>query len=101
MDCQYLTPTFQGCVRLIVINGQPMNLSYVQQRLLGNYNELKFDTCQIRDRYGAVFNLFILFIYYRSRRALPVKFNNGNVPNIKIFKITHPLAAGSNSCPHW
>ncbi|XP_058476501.1 contactin-associated protein-like 5 isoform X1 [Solea solea] len=50
VDCQVSTPTFQGCVRLIIINSQPMNLSHVQQGTLGNYNELQFDTCNIRDR---------------------------------------------------
>uniref|UniRef100_G3P0X4 Contactin associated protein-like 5a n=1 Tax=Gasterosteus aculeatus aculeatus TaxID=481459 RepID=G3P0X4_GASAC len=40
----------RGCVRLIVINGHPMDLNRVQQGLLGNYNELQFDTCNIRDR---------------------------------------------------
>lgn len=49
-DCQRHAPTFQGCLRLVVINGQPVNLSHVQQGLLGNFNELKFDTCSIRDR---------------------------------------------------
>lgn len=49
-DCKNPTPAFQGCVRLVFINRQPMNLSHVQQGLLGNYNELKFDTCNIRDR---------------------------------------------------
>ncbi|XP_056890144.1 contactin-associated protein-like 5 [Takifugu flavidus] len=49
-DCQRQTPTFQGCLRLVFINGKPVNLSSVQQGLLGNFNELKFDTCNIRDR---------------------------------------------------
>uniref|UniRef100_A0A671Z3C3 Contactin associated protein family member 5 n=1 Tax=Sparus aurata TaxID=8175 RepID=A0A671Z3C3_SPAAU len=44
------TPAFQGCMRLLFINRQPMNLNHVQQGLLGNYNELQFDTCNIRDR---------------------------------------------------
>ncbi|KAM6978921.1 contactin-associated protein-like 5 isoform 2-T2 [Tautogolabrus adspersus] len=48
--CQHLTPDFQGCMRLISINSQPLNLSHVQQGLLGSYNELQFDTCSIRDR---------------------------------------------------
>ncbi|XP_040912296.1 contactin-associated protein-like 5 [Toxotes jaculatrix] len=48
--CQNPTLAFQGCMRLISINSQPVNLSHVQQRLLGNYNELQFDTCNIRDR---------------------------------------------------
>ncbi|XP_041663557.1 contactin-associated protein-like 5 [Cheilinus undulatus] len=50
MACQRLTPAFQGCMRLIFINGQSLNLSHVQQGLLGSYNELQFDTCNIRDR---------------------------------------------------
>uniref|UniRef100_UPI0037E98C04 contactin-associated protein-like 5 n=1 Tax=Semicossyphus pulcher TaxID=241346 RepID=UPI0037E98C04 len=50
MDCQRLTPAFQGCMRLLLINSQPLNLSQVQQGLLGSYNELQFDTCNIRDR---------------------------------------------------
>ncbi|XP_069580049.1 contactin-associated protein-like 5 isoform X1 [Brachyistius frenatus] len=49
-SCNNLTPVFQGCMRLITINGQPINLNHVQQGLLGNYNELQFDTCNIRDR---------------------------------------------------
>ncbi|XP_076602858.1 contactin-associated protein-like 5 [Chaetodon auriga] len=50
MDCQHLTLAFQGCMRLIFINRQPMNLNHIRQGLLGNYNELQFDTCNIRDR---------------------------------------------------
>ncbi|XP_071340826.1 contactin-associated protein-like 5 isoform X2 [Trachinotus anak] len=49
-SCQNPTLAFQGCIRLISINSQPINLSHVQQRLLGNYNGLQFDTCNIRDR---------------------------------------------------
>ncbi|KAM7380979.1 hypothetical protein PAMP_004242 [Pampus punctatissimus] len=48
--CQNLTLSFQGCMRLISINSQPINLSHIQQGLLGNYNQLQFDTCSIRDR---------------------------------------------------
>ncbi|XP_078100513.1 contactin-associated protein-like 5, partial [Sander vitreus] len=48
--CQNPTLAFQGCMRLISINSQPMNLNHVQQGMLGSYNELQFDTCNIRDR---------------------------------------------------
>uniref|UniRef100_A0A3Q0T7X4 Contactin associated protein-like 5a n=1 Tax=Amphilophus citrinellus TaxID=61819 RepID=A0A3Q0T7X4_AMPCI len=48
--CQNPNLAFQGCMRLIIINGHPINLSHVQQGLLGNYKELQFDTCNIRDR---------------------------------------------------
>uniref|UniRef100_A0A3Q1EIB4 Contactin associated protein family member 5a n=1 Tax=Acanthochromis polyacanthus TaxID=80966 RepID=A0A3Q1EIB4_9TELE len=50
MDCRAQTASFQGCMQLVFINGQPMNLSLVQQGLLGNYNELQLDTCSIKDR---------------------------------------------------
>uniref|UniRef100_A0AAQ5ZGC8 Contactin associated protein-like 5a n=1 Tax=Amphiprion ocellaris TaxID=80972 RepID=A0AAQ5ZGC8_AMPOC len=50
MNCHAQIPSFQGCMQLIFINGQPMNLSLVQQGLLGNYNELQLDTCSIKDR---------------------------------------------------
>ncbi|XP_071771916.1 contactin-associated protein-like 5 [Centroberyx gerrardi] len=48
--CMNPTLAFQGCMRLIFINSQPINLSHVQQGMLGYYNELQFDTCNIRDR---------------------------------------------------
>ncbi|KAM9801747.1 contactin-associated protein-like 5 isoform 1-T1 [Syngnathus typhle] len=47
-DCP--SPNFQGCMQLIFINGHPVNLSHVQQGMLGNFNHLHFDTCAITDR---------------------------------------------------
>uniref|UniRef100_A0A3B3UTF6 Contactin associated protein family member 5 n=1 Tax=Poecilia latipinna TaxID=48699 RepID=A0A3B3UTF6_9TELE len=44
------SPAFQGCMQLISINNHLVNLSHVQQGLLGNYNELQFDTCNMKDR---------------------------------------------------
>uniref|UniRef100_A0A8C5CD39 Contactin associated protein-like 5a n=1 Tax=Gadus morhua TaxID=8049 RepID=A0A8C5CD39_GADMO len=49
--CGHPTPAaFQGCMRLIHINGVLMNLLHVQQGSLGRYHALQFDTCGIRDR---------------------------------------------------
>uniref|UniRef100_A0A4W5PRV8 Contactin associated protein-like 5a n=1 Tax=Hucho hucho TaxID=62062 RepID=A0A4W5PRV8_9TELE len=48
--CENPTLAFQGCMRLISINSQPMDLNQVQQGRLGNYKELQFDTCGIHDR---------------------------------------------------
>ncbi|XP_052349696.1 contactin-associated protein-like 5 isoform X2 [Oncorhynchus keta] len=48
--CKNPTLAFQGCMRLISINSQPMDLNRVQQGRLGNYKELQFDTCGIHDR---------------------------------------------------
>ncbi|KAM6984982.1 contactin-associated protein-like 5 [Aplochiton taeniatus] len=48
--CKNPSTAFQGCMRLIYLNSQSMDLNHVQQGLLGNYNELQFDTCGIRDR---------------------------------------------------
>ncbi|XP_041700111.2 contactin-associated protein-like 5 isoform X1 [Coregonus clupeaformis] len=48
--CENPTLAFQGCMRLISINSQPMDLNQVHQGRLGNYKELQFDTCGIHDR---------------------------------------------------
>ncbi|CAL8320600.1 unnamed protein product [Merluccius merluccius] len=48
--CENPTTAFQGCMRLIFINGQPRNLHDVQQGILGSYNGLRFDMCAIHDR---------------------------------------------------
>ncbi len=42
--------TFQGCMRLLTVNNQPVNLIMVQQRLMGNYSHLQIDMCGIIDR---------------------------------------------------
>ncbi|KAJ8003635.1 hypothetical protein DPEC_G00150380 [Dallia pectoralis] len=48
--CKNPTVSFQGCMRHIVLNNQPINLTRVQQGLLGNHSHIKFDVCGIRDR---------------------------------------------------
>ncbi|MGH0124081.1 UNVERIFIED_CONTAM: hypothetical protein FKN15_023638 [Acipenser sinensis] len=50
LGCKNPTLAFQGCMRLIFINNQPMNLIQVQQGLLGNHSDLQIDLCGIRDR---------------------------------------------------
>ncbi|XP_038157365.1 contactin-associated protein-like 5 [Cyprinodon tularosa] len=49
-ECHIQAPAFQGCMQLISINNHLVNLTHVQQGLLGNYNELRFDTCNMKDR---------------------------------------------------
>uniref|UniRef100_A0AAY4AZZ4 Contactin-associated protein-like 5 n=1 Tax=Denticeps clupeoides TaxID=299321 RepID=A0AAY4AZZ4_9TELE len=49
-NCKNPTMAFQGCMRFILINNQPINILLVQRGLLGNYNQLQFDICGIRDR---------------------------------------------------
>uniref|UniRef100_A0A3B4YTI4 Contactin-associated protein-like 4 n=1 Tax=Seriola lalandi dorsalis TaxID=1841481 RepID=A0A3B4YTI4_SERLL len=41
---------FQGCMRLLTLDDQPVDLIKVQQRLLGNYSHLQIDMCGIIDR---------------------------------------------------
>ncbi|KAF7655009.1 hypothetical protein LDENG_00061960 [Lucifuga dentata] len=41
---------FQGCMRLLTLDSQPVDLKTVQQRLLGNYSNLQIDMCGIIDR---------------------------------------------------
>uniref|UniRef100_A0A1A8RSB5 Contactin associated protein-like 5a n=1 Tax=Nothobranchius rachovii TaxID=451742 RepID=A0A1A8RSB5_9TELE len=50
MDCHVHTPAFQGCMQLISINNQLLNLTHVQQGFLGSHNELQFETCNMKDR---------------------------------------------------
>ncbi|XP_068102231.1 contactin-associated protein-like 5 isoform X2 [Hyperolius riggenbachi] len=42
--------SFQGCMRLIFIDNQPKDLILVQRGLLGNFSDLHFDICGIKDR---------------------------------------------------
>uniref|UniRef100_A0A673L8H5 Contactin-associated protein-like 5 n=1 Tax=Sinocyclocheilus rhinocerous TaxID=307959 RepID=A0A673L8H5_9TELE len=48
--CRNPTLAYQGCMRSVIINNQPINFYLVQQGLLGNYSKLQFDICGIRDR---------------------------------------------------
>nr|XP_033956820.1 contactin-associated protein-like 4 [Pseudochaenichthys georgianus] len=41
---------FQGCMRLLTVDDQPVDLKKVQQRLMGNYSHLQIDMCGIIDR---------------------------------------------------
>ncbi|XP_072295490.1 contactin-associated protein-like 4 [Eucyclogobius newberryi] len=49
-ECSNPFGAFRGCVRLLSVNGQPVDLIKVQQRLLGNYSHLQIDMCGIIDR---------------------------------------------------
>ncbi|XP_036396204.1 contactin-associated protein-like 5 [Megalops cyprinoides] len=49
-ECENPTSAFQGCMQMIFINNQPVDLFHVQQGLLGNYSELQIDVCGIQDR---------------------------------------------------
>uniref|UniRef100_A0A8C4T9N3 Contactin-associated protein-like 5 n=1 Tax=Erpetoichthys calabaricus TaxID=27687 RepID=A0A8C4T9N3_ERPCA len=50
LNCRSPTLAFQGCMRLIFINNQPINFFQVQQGLLGNFSDIQIDVCGIRDR---------------------------------------------------
>uniref|UniRef100_A0A673CT94 Contactin associated protein like 3 n=1 Tax=Sphaeramia orbicularis TaxID=375764 RepID=A0A673CT94_9TELE len=49
-QCRNPFKVFQGCMRLLAVDNQPIDLIKVQQRLLGNYSHLKIDMCGIIDR---------------------------------------------------
>ncbi|XP_074508368.1 contactin-associated protein-like 4 isoform X2 [Sebastes fasciatus] len=49
-ECQNPFSIFQGCMRLLSVDNQPVDLIMVQQRLLGNYSHLLIDMCGIIDR---------------------------------------------------
>uniref|UniRef100_A0A672IVA5 Contactin associated protein like 3 n=1 Tax=Salarias fasciatus TaxID=181472 RepID=A0A672IVA5_SALFA len=49
-ECRNPFKVFQGCMRLLTLDGQLVDLIKVQQRLLGNYSDLQIDMCGIVDR---------------------------------------------------
>uniref|UniRef100_A0A667ZRR0 Contactin associated protein like 3 n=1 Tax=Myripristis murdjan TaxID=586833 RepID=A0A667ZRR0_9TELE len=49
-ECRNPFNVFQGCMRLLTLDKQPVDLIMVQQRLLGNYSQLQIDMCGIIDR---------------------------------------------------
>ncbi|KAM4727930.1 contactin-associated protein-like 4 [Anableps anableps] len=49
-ECRNRHSTFHGCMRLLTLDNQPVDLIMVQQRLLGNYSQLQIDMCGIIDR---------------------------------------------------
>uniref|UniRef100_UPI0037E7EB3C contactin-associated protein-like 4 n=1 Tax=Semicossyphus pulcher TaxID=241346 RepID=UPI0037E7EB3C len=49
-ECKNPFSIFQGCMRLLSVDNQPVDLIMVQQRLLGNYSQLQIDMCGIIDR---------------------------------------------------
>ncbi|KAM7013137.1 contactin-associated protein-like 4 [Tautogolabrus adspersus] len=49
-ECVNPFGVFQGCMRLLALDNQPVDLIKVQQRLLGNYSHLQIDMCGIIDR---------------------------------------------------
>ncbi|KAM7400104.1 hypothetical protein PAMA_004687 [Pampus argenteus] len=49
-ECKNPFNVFQGCMRLLTVENQPVDLIMVQQRLLGNYSHLQIDMCGIIDR---------------------------------------------------
>ncbi|XP_075960283.1 contactin-associated protein-like 4 [Anarhichas minor] len=49
-ECMNPFKAFQGCMRLLTVDNQPVDLIPVQQRLMGNYSHLQIDMCGIIDR---------------------------------------------------
>ncbi|XP_041861798.1 contactin-associated protein-like 4 isoform X2 [Melanotaenia boesemani] len=49
-ECKNPFNVFQGCMRLLTLDNQPVDFIKVQQRLLGNYSNLQIDMCGIIDR---------------------------------------------------
>lgn len=50
VPCENPFSAFQGCMRLLNLDNQTVDLIEVQQRLLGNYSHLLIDMCGITDR---------------------------------------------------
>lgn len=50
LECRNPFNVFQGCMRLIAVDGQSVDLIQVQQKQLGNHSGLQIDMCGIIDR---------------------------------------------------
>uniref|UniRef100_A0A3B5LFI3 Uncharacterized protein n=1 Tax=Xiphophorus couchianus TaxID=32473 RepID=A0A3B5LFI3_9TELE len=50
LSCRNPIQGFQGCMSLLKLDGQTVDLIKVQERRLGNYGDLKIDMCGIIDR---------------------------------------------------
>ncbi|XP_062868407.1 contactin-associated protein-like 5 [Trichomycterus rosablanca] len=50
LDCEKPSAGYQGCLRLISVKNQPVDLSRIQQDKSANFSQLDFDICSIRDR---------------------------------------------------
>lgn len=49
-DCRNPFDVFQGCMRLLTLDDQKVNLILVQQKQLGAYSDLQIDMCGVIDR---------------------------------------------------
>uniref|UniRef100_A0AAV2L1D4 Uncharacterized protein n=1 Tax=Knipowitschia caucasica TaxID=637954 RepID=A0AAV2L1D4_KNICA len=49
-QCSNPFGAFQGCMRLLSLNAQTVDLIQLQQRIMGNYSHLQIDMCGIIDR---------------------------------------------------
>nr|XP_020457518.1 contactin-associated protein-like 4 [Monopterus albus] len=49
-ECMNPFKHFQGCMRVLTVDSQQVDLIMVQQRLLGNYSHVQIDMCGIIDR---------------------------------------------------
>lgn len=55
--CHSNQTAFHGCMELLKVDGQLVNLTLVEFRRLGYYAEVLFDTCGITDRYPEALSL--------------------------------------------
>lgn len=51
-ECVNPFKAFQGCMRLLIVDNQEVDLMKVQERLIGNYSHLQVDMCGIIDRWA-------------------------------------------------
>ncbi|XP_043992637.1 contactin-associated protein-like 4 [Gambusia affinis] len=49
-SCRNPSSAFQGCMRLLTVEDELVDLIKVQQRLMGDYSDLQIDMCGIMDR---------------------------------------------------
>lgn len=97
LECRNPFRVFQGCMRLLTLDNQPVDLIKVQQRLLGNYRRLQIDMCGITDRFVSRSHIWILVVVFFTA-VTPVTHPTGvcvmwcNIePTCTFSRVTNPL----------
>lgn len=68
-ECRNPFNVFQGCMRLLTLDNQDVDLIMVQQKELGTFSNLQIDMCGIIDR-SVSKKLFTSIYILHSRRRL-------------------------------
>lgn len=73
-ECRNPFNVFQGCMRLLTLDNQDVDLIMVQQKELGTFSNLQIDMCGIIDRSVSKKLFTSLYILHSRRRLITFAF---------------------------